>query len=161
MRWPDPSLVWKAIDAYMAAAYNGPAPSGVRARLDTLRALDPESFYESAVFESRGEPGHERLLLRLGNRVYPHMKFVIERRPDRHGFLFRADSHDAHCCPSPASREYQSFRQLMEMNQAIGQAIDSAWESQGLPTFKSYLKADLARRQAEANASRITANGES
>ncbi|HSI35594.1 MAG: hypothetical protein ACAI43_24065 [Phycisphaerae bacterium] len=150
MRWPDPSIVWKAIDAYMSAAYPGPAPSGVRARLDTLKALDAASFYESAVFESRGEPGHERLLLRLGNKVYPHMKLVIERRPDRHGFLFRADTHDAHCCPAPASREYASFRALMEANQTIGQAIDAAWEAAGLPTFKTYLKEDLARRQAAA-----------
>lgn len=153
MRWPDPSIVWKAIDAYMSAAYDGAAgaPSGVRARLDTLRALDADSFYDSAVFDIRGEPGHERLFLRLGNRAYPHMKLVIERRPDRHGFLFRADTHDAHCCPTQGSREYEAFRALMDANREIATAIDAAWEQNGLPTFKTYLRDDLRRRQAESS----------
>ncbi len=150
MKWPEPSVVWKAIDLYMAVAYESDAPSGVRARLDTLRALDPGCFYDSSVFESRVEPGHERMLLRLGNRFYPHMKLVIERRPDRHGVLFRADTHDAHCCPNASSLEFQAFRQLMETNQTVAQAIENAWEREGVPTFKTYLREDLARRMAEA-----------
>ncbi|MDB5319439.1 MAG: hypothetical protein JWN40_1070 [Phycisphaerales bacterium] len=149
MKWPDPQVVWKAIEVYVEVAYGGPPPpSAVRSRLETLRALSDESFYDSAVFEHRGEGMTARVLLRLGNRFYPHMKLAIERRPDRQGCLFRADTHDAHCCPSSESREYEAFRQLMEMNQTVAQSIDAAWERAKLPTFKTYLREDLARRQA-------------
>ena len=41
----------------------------------------------------------------------------------------------------------EAFRQLMEMNQTVAQAIEATWEQEGVPTFKSYLKEDLARRQ--------------
>lgn len=153
MRWPDPSLVWRAIDAYIKVAYGGPPPSAVRSRLDTLRALadDADSFYDSPVFEKKGDTGESSIMLRLGNKFYPHMKLAIERRPDRHGCLFRADTHDAHCCPVTTSREYQAFRQLMELNQTVAQAIESEWEKEGVPTFKTFLKEDLARRQSTGN----------
>jgi hypothetical protein len=148
MNWPEPAIVWKAIDAFIKVAYDGPPPSAVRSRLETLRALDRASFYESPVFESSNGTGTTvRILLRLGNRFYPHMKLAIERRPDKHGYLFRADTHDAHCCPADDLREYNAFRQLMEMNQTISMAIESAWEKEGLPVFKTFLKEDLARRR--------------
>jgi hypothetical protein len=78
------------------------------------------------------------------------MKLSIDRRPDQIGFLFRADTHDRHICPSPASKEHGKFRQLMEKNQKLAQTIEAAWEEGGLPTFKSYLKQDLQRRQQSA-----------
>ncbi|HEY7120099.1 MAG TPA: hypothetical protein VH475_26160 [Tepidisphaeraceae bacterium] len=151
MRWPETSVVWKAIDDFLQVAYDGPPPSAVRSRLETLRGREPQEFYDSPVFEHKGEGPEAKLLLRLGNRFYPHMKMTIERRPDRHGCLFRADTHDAHCCPAHTSREYAAFRQLMELNQTVAQAIESAWERDGLPTFKTYLKEDLARRQEAAH----------
>jgi hypothetical protein len=148
MRWPEPAVVWKAIDAYVEVAYPGAPPSAVRSRLETLKALDEQAFYESAVFEKKGDGMAARVLLRLGNHLYPHMKLAIERRPDKRGFLFRADTHDAHCCPVTTSREYGAFRQLMEMNQSVAQAIEANWEKKGLPTFKQYLREDLSRRLA-------------
>jgi hypothetical protein len=148
MRWPEPAVVWGAIEAYIKVAFKGEPPSAVRSRLETLRALGDAAFYDSAVFEKKDEGAGARVLLRLGNQFYPHMKLAIERRPDGHGFLFRADTHDAHCCPGPTSREYQAFRQLMELNQTVAQAVEVEWEKEGLPTFKTYLKEDLARRGA-------------
>src|SRR5205814_1678195 len=124
MRWPEPAILWRAIDAYLKVAYGGAAPPAVSARLETLKAQDAKSFYDSAVFEKKGDGPAARLLLRLGNRFYPHMKLTIEQRPDKQGSLFRADTHDAHCCPVTTSREYQAFRQLMEMNQTVAQAIE-------------------------------------
>jgi hypothetical protein len=150
MKWPEPEVVWRAIDAFIKVAYDGPPPSAVRSRLETLRALQADSFYDSAVFENKGEGATARVLLRLGNQFYPHMKLAIEKRPDRQGFLFRADTHDAHCCPAQNSHEYHVFRQLMEMNQTVALAIESAWEREGLPIFKTFLKEDLARRRGTA-----------
>ena len=34
----------------------------------------------------------------------------------------------------------------MEANQTFALAVDAAWEVAGVPTFKTYLKEDLARR---------------
>lgn len=105
-----------------------------------------ESFYESSVLEHEPAPDPPRFRLRLGSRIYPHMKLAIERSPGGEGHLFRADTHDQHCCPAPGSREYDIFRQLMTANREIAQGIESEWERQGLPTFKTYLKRDLQRR---------------
>ena len=82
MKWPEPATVWRAIDVYLDAAYGGQPPSAVRSRLETLRPLDDASFYDSAVFEVKGEGATTRLFLRLGNRFYPHMKMAIEKRPN-------------------------------------------------------------------------------
>ena len=85
--------------------------------------------------------------MRLGNRYYPHMKLVIQRASDGQTFLFRADTHDKHICPPAGTPEHAEFSGLMARNQEIAQAIESAWVEQGLPTFKSWLREDLARRQ--------------
>ena len=137
--------VWKAIDIYLTLAYTAAPPSAVRAKLETLRSLSQEDFYKSPVFE-RDQAGNQKLSLRLGNKLYPHMKLTIERSPDKMGYLFRADTHDRHACPQPGSRDYAAFTQLMENNQKIAQAIEQAWADQRLPTFKTYLREDLARR---------------
>jgi hypothetical protein len=160
MGWhkPEPALVWRAVAAYLPRAYDGavgshdvPAgtPSAVRSRLESLRMVAPSDFYASPVLE-RDNPAHPtKFALRLGNRHYPHMKLVIERAPDGHGHLFRADTHDAHCRPAPGSRDHAVFCRLMDQNREVADAIEAAWEAQGLPTFKSYLRDDLARRKAQ------------
>ena len=43
-----------------------------------------------------------------------------------------------------------AFTQLMENNQKVAQAIEQGWADQHLPTFKTYLREDLARRAKEA-----------
>ena len=142
--------VWRAIDVYMTQAYDGAIPpSAVRKRLETLRALPAEEFYTNPAFErneAEATSGAIKLSLRLGNRIYPHMKLTIERSPDKQGFLFRADTHDKHCCPAAGTREHGAFCELMERNQQLAQEIETAWAAEGVPTFKTYLKEDLARR---------------
>jgi hypothetical protein len=155
MAWslPPISEFWRAVEVYLRVAYPpaGP-PAAVRARLDALRRLSADDFYGSTAFErdkvEQGPPS--RYMLRLGNRYYPHMKLIVERAPDGAGHLFRADTHDQHCMPEPGSRDYPAFCALCERNRAVAQDVDAQWESEGLPTFKSFLKQDLARRQARA-----------
>ena len=65
-------------------------------------------------------------------------------------WLFRVDAHDKHACPSPKAPEYAAFCQLMTQNQELLGKIEAAWADQGLPTFKTYLRADLARRQGRS-----------
>jgi hypothetical protein len=78
------------------------------------------------------------------------MKMVIERSPDGAGYLFRADTHDRHVTVPPQSPEYSALCEMLAKNHAIGTQIESAWESADLPTFKGYLRKDLARRRMSA-----------
>jgi hypothetical protein len=107
-------------------------------------------FFASPVFERDATNPHPvKYSLRLGNRTYPHMKLVIDRAPDGRGHLFRADTHDGHCRPAPGSRDYHVFCKLMDANRELADRIESAWEAQGITTFKSFLRDDLARRKAQ------------
>jgi hypothetical protein len=147
---PEPAVLWKAIDVYLALAYDGPPPKPVRAKVDLLRALPDAEIFDNPVFERdvKADP-LTRLSLRLGNRQYPHMKLVIERAPDGQSSLFRADTHDSHV--KPGAREVAIFRQLTQANAALAANIESTWVTQGVPTFKQYLQNDLARRTAGGN----------
>jgi hypothetical protein len=160
MGWhkPEPASVWQAVTTYLSIAYDGAlnanglpagAPSAVKARLESLRLAPSSDFYGSAVFERDNAAHPTKFSLRLGNRCYPHMKLVIERSPDGHGHLLRADTHDTHCRPTPGTRDYHVFCQLMDKNREISERIETAWEEQGLATFKTYLRDDLARRKSE------------
>src|SRR4051812_43054971 len=149
---PHPRDVWRAIDVYLRCAYeNAPPPKPVQNRLASLRAAGENGdFYRCEAFESDSNQEPKKYSLRLGNHFYPHMKLSIDERPDQGGFLFRADTHDRHICPATASKDHGAFRELMEKNQQVAQSIETAWQDGGLPTFKTYLKQDLARRQQSA-----------
>jgi hypothetical protein len=43
--------------------------------------------------------------------------------------------------------------QLMDQNHRMAQEIETAWAEASLPTFKTYLRDDLARRQAKRSES--------
>ena len=153
MGWSKPPVaqVWSAVEAYLNHAYGGAAPpSAVRDRLASLRATADTDFYDSPVFERDEARPPTRYSLRLGNKVYPHMKLVIERSPDGRGHLFRADTHDKHIRPNPTSREGRAFAELMAMNQKFAEAIEAEWATRGIATFKQFLRDDLARRSADA-----------
>jgi hypothetical protein len=145
------------VSTYLAAAYDAPpgpngipptTPSAVKHRLESLRMAPAADFYASPVFERDNPAAPTKFSLRLGNRHYPHMKLVIDRAPDGHGHLLRADTHDSHCRPAPGSRDYAAFVELMDKNREVAERIETGWAEQGLPTFKTYLRDDLARRKA-------------
>ena len=147
MGWtpPDSATVFKAIDVYLGIAYRGKSPpTTVRGRIDTLHAAEPDLF-ECPAWE-RGAATPQRYTLRLGNFAYPHMKLVIEPAPDGQGYLVRADTHDKHISLPPGSREHDAFRALMQQNQQIAGEIEAAWTAASIPTFKEFLRQDLARR---------------
>ncbi len=148
---PNRAAALKAIDIYVGLAYENNPPHLVRAQLETLRALaSDEPFFQSPLFTRDLHVPPTRYSLRLGNKFYPHMKLTLEAAPDESTFLFRADTHDGHVCPPARSPEYPRFRALMEHNQKLSEAIDTAWAAAGLRTFKTYLREDLARRQQSA-----------
>jgi len=144
---PTPADFWKAVEVYLAAAYDA-VPPAVRARLDSLRVMPELELYQSSVFEPMPKEKPARLSVRLGNRWYPHMKLAVERSPDGRQALFRADTHDQHVQVVPGSRDHAAFCELTRNNQSLASRIEANWESCGLRTFKSYLRQDLARRRA-------------
>ena len=136
-----------AIEIYLAHAYEGSATRHA-ARLDTLRGIAAGDLFSSSVFERVEEAGVIiRYSLRLGNRVYPHMKLTIDRAPTGERHFFRVDTHDRHVRPPAGSPEEQAFADLMASNQRSAQTIEAAWEASGIPTFKTFIRDDLARRE--------------
>ena len=146
---PDQQLVMRAIDVYLRETYGAEPPVTVRSQLAVLKTWGGP-FFRAPVFVADDQPQGKRYSMRLGNRHYPHMKLRIEPSPDGSRYLFRADSHDRHVCPPTTSPEYEAFRDLMEKNQKVVESVESAWADAGVPTFKTYLREDLARRRGEA-----------
>jgi hypothetical protein len=143
---PEPAVVSRAVEIFIQHAYGADRPISVRSQLATLSSWKGE-FYRCPVIAPDFNKPPRRYTIRLGNRNYPHMKLAIEQTPDDKAFIFRVDTHDRHCCPVPGSPEYQPFLQLMEQNQKLAQEIESAWAAENIPTFKSHLRDDLAKRQ--------------
>jgi hypothetical protein len=143
---PDPEQVMQAIDVYLRNAYGAEPPVTVRSQLAVLKTWGGP-FFRAPVFVADEQPGGTRYSMRLGNRHYPHMKLRIEPSPDASRYLFRCDSHDRHVCPPETSAEHGAFRALMEKNQDVVESVEGAWASEGVPTFKTYLREDLERRR--------------
>ena len=142
---PPAEQVNQAIDIYLSHAYQAQPPLATRSMLNLLKTWGGE-FYSAPAFARTGEPACPRLTVRLGNSFYPHMKLALEPAPSGDTYLFKADSHDKHLCPAQNDPDYGAFMQLREKNQQIVDKIEHAWGEAGVPTFKTFLQADLARR---------------
>lgn len=132
---PPSSMFLSAIDSYVKIAYDGAPPSAVRCRIDTLRAMPESEFYTSAVLE-RDDPRHpHRFCLRLGNQSYPHMKLVLLRQ-DTDGFAFGVEEHDnLATTPTPGSREWRFFQQMIAHNKELAERIEAAWKEERFPVL--------------------------
>jgi hypothetical protein len=152
MSWqlPPTSQTLKAIELYLSVAYISSPPSSVRARLDALKAASDDEFYRIAAFERTPADLPTKYCVRLGNRFYPHMKLVIERSPDAEHALFSADTHDRHILAKPDSSEAMAFAELVRNNQDLSKQIETKWDEAGIPTFKRFLRDDLAKRRTAA-----------
>jgi hypothetical protein len=134
--------VWRAIEAYLAVAYDGAPPAPIAERLASLRATAEAAFYDCAAFER----GDDRFSLRLGNRFYPHMKLVVVAAPSGQA-VFCADTHDRHFLDllgGPHAR----LAELMARNERIARAIEDAWSACGLLTAREYLREQVATWRA-------------
>jgi hypothetical protein len=145
----DAELVQRAIDIYIRTAYPDGPPISVGSMLETLKGFAGD-YFAAPAFVKDARVGATRYSLRLGNPYYPHMKLIYELGPDGQTFLFRADTHDAHCCPPVGAPHHDEFCGLMAKNQQVLTAIEQAWAAEGIPTFKTFLRDDLARRRASA-----------
>lgn len=142
-----PADVARAVEIYLQIAYPDSVPLRAHAQQESLQTWQGDLF-ECGVLVRDPKSPTPRYNIRVGNQIYPHMKIAMELPPNGTQFLFRVDTHDHHCCPGPTSPEYAAFTQLMAKNQQFADRIEAAWEAAGIPTFKSFLKEDLARRRA-------------
>jgi hypothetical protein len=135
--------ICRAVDLYLNHAYaDAPLPRRVAGVLSQLRQpadADAPHPLELPIWEHDANHPPVRYSLRLGNRVYPHMKLSLERRPDGLGYVFRVDGHDEVVRQSPAGRRCEEFREIVEADTAIAAAIEDAWDKAGLATIKSFL----------------------
>jgi hypothetical protein len=146
--FPSSSVVWLAIDIYMKHAYDGPLPFAVKERLESLRQQAAETFYDCDAFEHDIHKPPTRFSLRLGNRQYPNMKLSIQSTVDGTSCFFKADTHDRHIVVPPKSPEYAKYLAMTEANEILSKKIEAEWSAVGVPTFREFLREDLARRQA-------------
>lgn len=134
---PVPAEVWRAIEAYLAIAYDGAPPAAVAERLATLRAAGEAAFYDCGAFEH----GEGRCALRLGNRFYPHMKLVVTSAPDGRP-LFRADTHDRHVLEMVGSAD-ERLAEMMARNAEIARGIETAWSGCGILCSREHLREQM------------------
>ena len=132
---PPSSMFLRAIGLYVKIAYDGPPPSAVRCRIDTLRSMPEVEFYTSTVLERDDLRHPHRFCLRLGNQTYPHMKMVLLRQ-ETDGFAFGVEEHDhLATTPTPGSRDWRFFQQMIAHNKDLAEQIEAAWRQEHLPVL--------------------------
>ena len=130
-----PALVRRAVAIYLDLAWPGdeePRPRITLADLEDASTL-PELF---ARFE-RPRPSEgaalQRYTLRLGNRRYPFMKFVVQEYLVDEEYFFSVDTHDDLDVRSD-SPDYDAWLDLKKQNLLLKKKIEAAWGREGLPT---------------------------
>ena len=126
-------------------------PEAVRRRLEWPAEVDAATLLTQPPFERAGKAGRGAqaiYALRLGNAHYPHMKLQIQPWPNAAGFLLSVNTHDQVVSLDPNSADASAFRALQSENQRLKEAIEQAWDQEGLPTFLRYLR-DYIESRAE------------
>lgn len=143
----------RAAAIYLKLAYPaGEPPETVKRRLDWPDGASPQDLLTKPPFEKAGKaPGTQAPIfaLRLGNARYPHMKLQIQPWPNDAGVMLSVNTHDQIAGLDLALADAQGFKELQAHNQALKEAIEQAWEKEGLPTFLKYLRDYLEHRDEE------------
>ncbi len=154
----------EALRLYLARAYGDgsglpPAPSVARfagPRLDLGPLLESQDLAASLALFQRGDPGDDadsrRYTLRLGNALYPFMKFVLQEHLIQGEFFFSVDTHD-NLAVDAADPDRDRWEALKLYNRALAASIEADWERAGLPTHAGLARmlAGVAEREVEGN----------
>ncbi len=156
-------LLRRATEIYLQLAYPTPVvPEVVARRLVWRDNCAADELLSGPPFERAGKaPGRPAPIfaLRLGNHRYPHMKLQIQPWPNDAGFMLSVNSHDQVSGLGATTADAQAFRDLQAENQRLKEAIEEAWDLDGLPTFLRYLR-DYIKNRAD-DTSGIDFSGES
>jgi hypothetical protein len=156
------NILRQAIDLYLGLAYPSGVPADVQTRLASLRDLPADGAVPPDLLEQSVPNSTASLALRLGQPMYPHMKLVIDPCPHAatrpagsstcrgYDFLLRADAHDQHLHAPPGSPDAAWLASVRQSNKDLVERIEAAWSAVGLPTFKDYLRHQLAARKEAA-----------
>ena len=124
--------VLQALRIYWKHAW--PATSGVCPALPDWSELKLPQILERFTDESeKSTYACQRYVLRLGNHLYPHMKFAVEQCICGGDFYFLADCHDD--ALAPVTSDIEVWKELRSRNYAVKLSIESGWKLAGLPTF--------------------------
>jgi hypothetical protein len=147
-------LLRRAVDVYLPIAYpSGELPEVVRRRLEWDPGADARTLFSGPPFERANRAGAGKspvYALRLGNARYAHMKLQVQPWPNAAGFILSVNTHDQVLALDPNAADVAAFRALQAENQRLKEAIESAWDAAGLPTFLRYLREYIERRAGEA-----------
>lgn len=143
----------RAVDVYLKIAYpGGEYPESVRRRATWDEAADPRELLAGPPFERAGRvPGSRSMIyaLRLGNRRYPHMKLQFQPWDNAEGLMLSVNTHDQIASFDLAPADADAFHRLQVENQELKEAVEQAWEAEGLPTFLRFLRAYIESRNGE------------
>lgn len=140
---PGREQIRQAINLYLERAYPGgasPAAKGMQppADCDLTQWLMSDSIERDptdAPLEQVRSFG-----IRLGNELYPHMKVRLSRPPNSNDYVFTVDSHDAFLKAPAGSTEHEPLEMLKRHNASLADKIQAAWDENGLPTERNYLR---------------------
>ena len=78
------------------------------------------------------------------------MKLQVQPWPNADGFILSVNTHDQVLSFDPDASEAAAFRELQAENQRLKEAIETAWDRTGLPTFLRYLREYIENRTGVA-----------
>ena len=140
-------MVREAIAVFLSCAYpSGKLPEVVRRRIGLDGTRPVAELLNGPPFERyvAEAPFHCTVYaLRLGSADYPHLKMEIRPFPNRCGFVFWVNTHDQFFTPDEQYAEADRWRQLLQRNRELKQAIERAWAVRKLPTFTTAMQESL------------------
>lgn len=80
--------------------------------------------------------------IRLGSARYPHLKLQITDCGEQDRWVFSVDTHDAMKL-EPSHPDALGWAALQAANRQLKEAIERAWEAEGLLTFNALLRRGL------------------
>ncbi|WP_337175720.1 hypothetical protein [Paludisphaera sp.] len=140
----------RAVDVYLKVAYpSGQYPESVRRRTNWAEGVPPHELFARPPFERAGKAQGSQapiFALRLGNQRYPHMKLQLQPWNNAEGMMLSVNTHDQIAGLDIAAADVDAFRRLQAENQQLKEAVERAWEAEGLPTFLNFLREYIEQR---------------
>ena len=130
-----PAHVRRAVAIYLEVAWPGAEFPRPRISVRDLEGADTleELFTRFERARQLEGPLSPRYTLRLGNKRYPFMKFVVQEYLVDREYFFSVDTHDD-LDVRPDNPDYVAWQELRAHNRALKQKIEQAWAAAGLPT---------------------------
>jgi len=140
----------RAVRIYLEEAYGDrPVPEPARGRLtwppgDTLTAFAGGDPFERTPPDVPVE-ACDRIRLRLGNRLFPHMKLGVDRVSGTETWVLTVDTHDEAVLRLAREGDRAALESLVRTNAETKSRIERRWSEAGLPTFERYVREHLGR----------------